>query len=113
VTPYHEDGGITIPHTEEGGMSEHTPGPWGVGDGYGSQWGEVLSEYHRVKVVGRQDHGTGTLTALALNDDDARLIAAAPEMLEALENLENYAGQIPASAWELVQDAIAKARGEA
>ena len=37
---------------------------------------------------------------------DAHLIAAAPKMLEALQNLENDAGQIPESAWKLVKDAI-------
>jgi hypothetical protein len=41
---------------------------------------------------------------------DARLIAAAPELLEALENLENDDGHIPASIWAKVQSAIAKAR---
>jgi hypothetical protein len=35
-----------------------------------------------------------------------KLILAAPKMLEALENLENDANQIPDHAWRLVQDAI-------
>tara|TARA_R110002020_G_scaffold10785_2_gene40921 strand:+ start:3850 stop:4158 length:309 start_codon:yes stop_codon:yes gene_type:complete len=44
---------------------------------------------------------------------NAHKIAAAPEMLEALENLENDNGKaMPPSAWKLVQDAISKARGE-
>jgi hypothetical protein len=44
--------------------------------------------------------------------DDAMLIAAAPDMLEALENLENDDGtMMPASAWKLVKDAIKKAKG--
>jgi hypothetical protein len=43
---------------------------------------------------------------------DACLIAAAPDMLEALENLENDDGSIPDHAWKLVQDAISKAKGE-
>lgn len=42
----------------------------------------------------------------------AHLIAAAPDMYEALANLENDDGHIPPSAWKLVQDALAKARGE-
>ncbi len=42
------------------------------------------------------------------------LIAAAPDMLEALENLENDHGKaMPPSAWKMVQDAIKKAKGEA
>lgn len=42
---------------------------------------------------------------------NARLIAAAPDLLEALENLENDDGSIPAHAWNLAQAAIAKAKG--
>jgi hypothetical protein len=43
---------------------------------------------------------------------NARLIAAAPDMLEALLNLENDGwANMPPSAWKLVQDAIAKATG--
>lgn len=42
---------------------------------------------------------------------DARLICAAPAMLEALENIENDAGQMPASAWALIQNAIKAAKG--
>jgi hypothetical protein len=40
---------------------------------------------------------------------NAKLIAAAPDLLEALKNLENDNGQIPDHAWKLVRDAIAKA----
>lgn len=43
---------------------------------------------------------------------NALLIAAAPELLEALENLENDDGSIPEHAWKLVKAAIAKAKGE-
>lgn len=39
----------------------------------------------------------------------AQLFSAAPDLLEALQNLENDNGQIPGHAWKLVQDAIAKA----
>ena len=40
---------------------------------------------------------------------DIALISAAPDMLEALQNLENYYNNIPEYAWKLVKDAIAKA----
>lgn len=43
---------------------------------------------------------------------NAKLIAAAPDLYEALANLENDAGQIPEHAWNMVQAALAKARGE-
>lgn len=42
---------------------------------------------------------------------DAHLISAAPDMLEALENLENDDVSIPYHAWDLVQKAIKKAKG--
>lgn len=40
---------------------------------------------------------------------DAALISAAPDMLEALQNLENDDVSIPFHAWKMVQDAIKKA----
>jgi len=40
---------------------------------------------------------------------NARLIAAAPDLLEALQNLENDDGSIPDHAWKLCQRAISKA----
>lgn len=43
---------------------------------------------------------------------NAHLLAAAPDLYEALANLENDAGQIPEHAWQMVQAALAKARGE-
>lgn len=44
---------------------------------------------------------------------EKRLRDAAPQMLEALQNLENDDGRIPAPAWKMVCDAIAAATGEA
>lgn len=40
---------------------------------------------------------------------DIALISAAPDMLEALQNLENDDNSIPEHAWKMVQDAIRKA----
>ncbi|MFA6572256.1 MAG: hypothetical protein WCT77_13600 [Bacteroidota bacterium] len=40
---------------------------------------------------------------------DVALISASPDMLEALQNLENDDNSIPEHAWKLVKDAIAKA----
>lgn len=62
------------------------------------------------------------ISSILINEDDdaslseenkanAKLIASAPEMLEALQNLENDNGQIPSHAWEMVQNAIKRAIG--
>ena len=40
-----------------------------------------------------------------------RLLAAAPELLEALENIENDGGSIPEEIWKMRNAAITKARG--
>ena len=40
---------------------------------------------------------------------NAAMISAAPDMLEALENLENDDEHMPESAWAMVQAAIGKA----
>lgn len=45
--------------------------------------------------------------------EDAALIAAAPDLYRALDNLENDDGSIPDHAWRLVLDALAKASGGA
>lgn len=42
---------------------------------------------------------------------NAQLIAAAPDMLEALKNIENDDKHMPETAWNLIQAAIAKAQG--
>ena len=47
-----------------------------------------------------------------INRANARLFAAAPDMLEALENIENDNEHMPSTAWDLIQAAIAKARGQ-
>lgn len=87
-------------------MSKHTPGPW--------QWsnGRLL---HNVP-------GEYSDTILDIQDkvwrpteEDARLIAAAPELLEALQDLDALRGPFPPSdeaveaAWRKASAAIAKA----
>lgn len=41
--------------------------------------------------------------------EDAKLIAAAPDLLDACMNLENDDNSIPEHAWKLIQNAINKA----
>lgn len=63
----------------------------------------VCTVYGSTSPMNDQYVGASRLTA------NVNLICAAPDLLEALQNLENDNGQIPDHAWKLVQDAIAKA----
>jgi hypothetical protein len=85
--------------------AKHTPGPWN---------GDVT-----VHICGCYEAGlnigwlqTQKAERRAEGEANARLIAAAPDLYEALANLENDSGQIPDHAWKMVQAALAKARGE-
>ena len=104
-------------------MSEtkHTPGPWEVSwDKYGKE-----SEIH-----GKSELNDGPICIIPHDDvtesgaeeqlANALLIAAAPEMLEALEALRDNVGTCICydesarefNAWEMAKAAIAKAKGE-
>lgn len=91
-------------------MSEpkFTPGPWIVCPDVGLQIpvASVAKEglKRNVSHVAGIRNGEGAA--------NAHLIAAAPDLYEALDNLENDDGSIPDHAWKLVQAALAKARGE-
>lgn len=86
----------------------HTPGPWAYWAQGKQPHGQpasfaVSSEHWRIADC-RNLHEQG--------EANARLIAAAPDLLEALENLENDNNAIPEHAWNIVLAAINKARGE-
>ena len=91
-------------------MSKHTPGPWRVVD----SWNDYMVESQNGEEIIWQDgpHNTPTI-----NEANARLIAAAPDLLEALENLADYiderAGDNECRPLENARAAIAKAKGEA
>ena len=73
-------------------MSKHTPGPW--------------------QVVGSNVYGNNLRALLPMNAADARLIAAAPDLLEALEDLLGWQTLAPDDVVTAARAAIAKARGE-
>jgi len=81
---------------------KHSPAPWKIAE---------LTEQHPSPRI----FSGSRLVAHVSNSDypneaNANLIAAAPDMLEALQNLENDDGKtMPPSAWKLVQNAITKA----
>jgi hypothetical protein len=87
--------------------AKHTPGPWVAECRHvsypGGEWPKDEFLQWEVK---------GPLLPWGRGDfyqSDALLIAAAPDLLAALQNLENDDGSIPDHAWSLVQAAIAKA----
>jgi hypothetical protein len=86
--------------------TKHTTGPWSsefihIQGKPDMSWDVMDSDYD--SVISENGYMTKA---------NAHLIAAAPDMIEALENLENDANSIPDHAWKLVQDAISKAKGE-
>ena len=93
-------------------MTKHAPGPW--------KW--VMEDPECMALYGPNglwDHVLWTQICPACaergnrctapNEANARLIAAAPDMYDALKSLENDAGQMPPFMWDIVQAAIAKA----
>lgn len=99
-------------------MTGYTPGPWELMRG-GALWGGM-----DLKMVEYQDEDGEwcTLTRLECDLPDARLIAAAPELMDALEAMhachrafsdnENWTA-LDDEARALAEAAIAKAKGEA
>ncbi len=102
-------------------MSKHTPGPWEIGceqtDGLGryaqvqssEEFGDIVA---RVCVAHKANH-----TLNRSGRANARLIAAAPELLDALQEIVSAAD---GSGWDQLdagfskaRAAIAKAKGEA
>lgn len=102
-------------------MSKHTPGPWRVTDcGVRAHGGYIA---HTNSVMRYPDQEERYAFEVAQRDADKRLIAAAPDLLEALEDLESdIAGRFdmedPSTnpgikfAIEAARAAIAKARGD-
>ena len=100
--------------------NQHTPGPWHVGIGNGD--GSIFPEVGRTRL---EDGGTTLYPIAQVNrgwnavedDANARLIAAAPDLLAALRNvIASYRANDPDSMANAINDAeaaIAKATGGA
>ena len=92
-------------------MSKHTPGPWIVYefvDGY-----DIRAPEAECYVATASD--PEAVWGAIGREEDARLIAAAPELLEALENLlkvHEGEGGTQHNAADMARAAIAKAKGE-
>lgn len=81
-------------------MSKHTPGPW-----------SVAATHNQCEVVDSAHTGIWNLVAKAEKPEDARLIAAAPEMYEALKQLCELPEARWAERWKPALAALAKAEG--
>ena len=92
-------------------MSKHTPGPW-----------HVLTDVDRIRDSARIFAGSKFIGMVGNSDDtheqtysNAELVAAAPELLEALEDLMywlNICSTPTLQSIEIANQVIAKAKGE-
>ena len=102
-------------------MSKHTPGPWEqVADSIKSRTADCVV----VRLPAQTDRvGDESPEQIERWDADARLIAAAPELLEALEQIVevngpgriyklNELGMLVSTMLSIARAAIAKAKGE-
>jgi hypothetical protein len=97
-------------------MNKHTPRPWHVQGDHGKLWIETNGNDDTIAEVHRRA-AKGSVYSCKEASANARLIAAAPDLLEALVILRSDAYEACADsscngALELADAAIAKARGE-
>lgn len=103
----------------------HTPGPWSCLAGYGHHGlaisgpnGEALGHVRAFIPSGDVQHGMPVMMKWGEGQANARLIAAAPELLEALRWCAEYAQHAPPELeylheWAAIaRAAIAKATGQ-
>ena len=90
----------------------HTPGPW--------TYRKSKKHYHVEAVASVRDYGSSITTVRHVTNSDtgwtsetnARLIAAAPELLEALQLLLSIWGDRQTEATDIAYEAVAKATGQ-
>lgn len=86
-------------------MSKHADGPWGIARSETGPWA----------IFGANGNWIATTTKKQFPNEDeanARLIAAAPELLEALEGVIEYTALLDDVTQAAIRSAIAKALGE-
>ena len=91
---------------------KHTPGPWKLSLGTGVQYDYIIETKGGALIAAYPHYSGATKKVTKAN---ARLIAAAPDLLQALISLERLAGQSLMHAEQVRIDArtaIAKATGE-
>ena len=93
-------------------MNKHTPGPWEIE--------ERGSHSNQIVVIHELETPTGEPTWVEVwsparryehQPANARLIRAAPDMLDVLKTIENDESQVPEWLWDRIQAVIEKAEG--
>jgi hypothetical protein len=97
--------------------TSYTEGPWQTmpeecGKDYIRIRGTVLGGRYKVANVVTPVYQGADGRELAETRANAALIAAAPDLYEALASIENDDGRIPATIWDMRNAALAKSRGE-
>ncbi|MGU1528618.1 hypothetical protein ACSEOK_26890 [Pseudomonas aeruginosa] len=97
----------------------HTPGPWKWSESYKTEDGRetftLVCENYEYGILSCDGLGNSPQSLGPQGMADAKLIAAAPELLEALQDLDALRGPFPPSddaveaAWRKASAAIAKA----
>ena len=97
-------------------MTQHTPGPWAISKGaYGALYVGPATLVHPGREAAQYAADRGR-DLLAQREANAALIAAAPDMLAALQDIADFWEEPTLSLWVLksrVSAAIAKAKGRA
>ncbi len=95
----------------------HTPGPWAHDKSEGSDWGWIRDERGLMVAVCGIPEGEDLLRHRRNKTDptecNARLISAAPELLEALKAIVAFDTPLPCGLLQQARSAIAKAEGKA
>ena len=87
----------------------HTKGPWEQSDIWicaGKINREITKGRKKICVMSFERNFTNPE-----RNSNAHLIAAAPDLLEALETIENDDGKIPGWLWDRITKAVARAKG--
>ena len=87
---------------------KHTPGPWSADE---CRSGFAVYAYKSGEAVVQTEDDEGRYGTIA-NEANARLIAAAPELLDALRLVLAHDGALTGADWTAIRAAIAKAEGE-
>ena len=104
-------------------MAEHTPGPWEVNTYYSGskltgQWTRIEPGVIRESSFTRRDsYGDACFHGVNISDDDANLIAAAPDLLAAAKAVLAYAAEIEhypstGNVYDELGAAVARAEGK-